>query len=221
MNLNRKLLLISIFVVCLLLFVVTPVIAQNGNDDDDEKETTRFSQVISRYTNSFYYGGNVNHEHQYNFYNGMAGLIAAGRGELGGTHEGWSVRPRKGFEGYSIANNIQNYVASTANNALPGQYMRIVGGFSLRNSHGAQSGVEMAPGATGYVKDTVSVSRGDGGYFEHSNHSGTDDGRLRVQSSIEDTSSTSVDVVGFSMYHEKTVIDGGGPKTGWWDLELP
>jgi len=218
-SLTKKRLLMSIFAVCLLLFAVNPAIAQIDNNDDNETEVTRFSQVISRYTNIFYYDGDVTHEHQYNYYNGMAGLIAAGRGELGGTHQGWSAQPRKGFEGYSVASNIQNYFASTATNALPGQYMRIIGGFSLRNSHGVQSGVEMAPGATGYVKDTMSVSHGEGGYFEHSNSSGTDDGKLRVQSGIEDTSSTSVDVEGFSMFYEKTVVDGGGPNTGWWDLQ--
>ncbi len=218
MNHKHKLFLFAIITILILLIAVNPALA---DEENDETEESRFARVISRYANSFYYDGDVTHEHQYTFYNGMAGMVAAGRGEVGGTHEGWSVQPRRGSLVLPFANSVQYYVASTARDALPGQYMRIIGGFSLRNSHSMQSGVEMAPGATGYVNDVVSVSSGDGGYFEHSNHSGTDQGRLRVQSGIEDTSSTNVDVVGFSVYHEKTTIDGGGTKTGWWDLELP
>ncbi len=171
--------------------------------------------VISRFTNIFSYSGNVEHEHLYSMYRGMAGLIAAGRGTLGGTHQGWSVKPQRGSNLTPYASSIQSYFASTAQNALPGQYMRIVGGFSIPNSHSVQSGAEPNPGETGYVNDTMSISSG---YFEHSNSTGSSDGRTRVSSSIAGTSSTNVDVEGFSMYYESTSIDSGGPKTGWWDI---
>lgn len=209
--------LVAILLMLIFLACAVPVSAQ---DDDDDNSLSRFSRVLSMFTNSFYHSGDVTHEHQYNFYNGVAGLVAAGKGDLGGTHQGWSVEPDSGSTRYPFAANVQNYFASTAPNALPGQYMRIVGGFSMLSSHSTQSGVEPSPGSTGYVKDTVAVSSGNGGYFEHSSQVGTDDGRTRVRSAVDEFSSTNVDVQGTSMYYEKTVVDGGGNKTGWWDMEL-
>ena len=204
-----------LLVIALIFSLAAIVSAQAEPTDEGETTETRFGAVISRFTNIFYYAGDVEHEHQYNFYRGMAGLVAAGRGTLGGTHQGWSVKPGSDSNLTPYASNMQSYFASTAQNALPGQYMRIVGGFNMPNSHSVQSGVEPNPGETGYVKDTMSVNRG---YFEHSNSTGTSDGKTRVSSSIKDTSSTNVSVEGFSMYYEKTSIDEGGPKTGWWDI---
>lgn len=209
--------LASMLLVIVLIFSLAAIVLAQEENGEDEGETTvlRLGAVISRFTNIFYYSGDVEHEHSYSINRGMAGLIAAGRGTLGGTHQGWSVEPRRDSNLTPYASSIQNYFASTAQNALPGQYMRIVGGFSIPNSHSVQSGVELNPGGSGYVNDTMSVSSG---YFEHSNSTGSSDGKTRVSSSIEDTSSTNVSVEGFSMYYEKTSIDGGGPKTGWWDI---
>lgn len=200
-----------LLVIALIFSLSLAVSAQDGEED----ETLLLGAVISRFANIFSYAGDVEHEHSYSIYRGMAGLVAAGRGTLGGTHQGWSVEPRRDSNLTPYASSIQSYHASTAQNALPGQYMRIVGGFSIPNSHSVQSGVEPNPGGSGYVNDTMSISSG---YFEHSNSTGSSDGKTRVSSSIEDTSSANVTVEGFSMYYEKTSIEGDGPKTGWWDI---
>jgi hypothetical protein len=212
MNLFEPKRLASMLLVIALIFSLFATVSAQ---DDVEDETLRLGAVTSRFANIFSYVGDVEHEHSYSIYRGMAGLVAAGRGTLGGTHQGWSVEPRRDSTLTPYASSIQSYYASTAQNALSGQYMRIVGGFSLPNSHSVQSGVEPMPGSSGYVNDTMSISSG---YFEHSNSTGSSDGKTRVSSSIEDTSSTNVTVEGFSMYYEKTSIDGGGPKTGWWDI---
>ena len=212
--LNKSNKMLKVFIVVLVLFITA------GSVYADDVEESRFARAFSGFTNIFNYSGAAQHEHQFNFYNGMAGVIGMGRGQLGGTHHGWSVEPKTGSLFKPIAANIQNYYAATAGDALPGQYMRVVGGFSMPNSHSVQSGVEVAPGSEGYVKDAMAVRSGDGGYFEHSNNTGTENGRTRVQSGIEDTSSANVDVEGFAMYYEKTVVDGGGQKTGWWDTQF-
>jgi len=206
--------LASMLLVIALIFSLAAT-ASAQDDNGDEETTERLGAVVSRFTNIFSYFGDVEHEHKYSMYRGVAGLVAAGRGSLGGTHQGWSVEPRSDSTLTPYASSIQSYFASTAQNALPGQYMRIVGGFSIPNSHSVQSGVEAKPGGTGYVNDTMSVSSS---YFEHSNNTGSSDGNTRVSSSIEDTSSSNVNVEGFAMYYEKTSIDSGGPKTGWWDI---
>lgn len=203
--------------ILLLLLVALLFFAAASSVAAQETEGSRFARVISEYTNIFNYSGQVQHEHQYNYYNGMAGVVAAGRGTLGGTHHGWSLTPGPGSVLLPLAASLQNYHAKTAAGARPADYMRIIGGFSLRQSHSARSGVEVAPGAQGYVKDEVAVSSGEGGYFEHSNITGTTNGKTKVESSIEGTSSTSVEVSGYAMFYEQTVIDGGGQKTGWWD----
>ncbi len=206
--------------VFIAFMVLILLVATAGTISAAEDEGSSSARVFSGFTNIFNYSGDAQHEHQFNFYNGMAGVIGMGRGQLGGTHQGWSVEPKTGSSFIPLAANMQNYYAATAGNALPGQYMRIVGGFSMPNSHSVQSGVEVAPGSEGYVKDTMAVKSGGGGYFEHSNNTGTENGRTRVESGIEGTSSASVEVEGFSMYYEKTVIDGGGEKTGWWDTQF-
>jgi hypothetical protein len=212
-NFNMKRLASVLLLIVLIVGLAATASAQDENGDEDTME--RLGAVVSRFTNIFSYSGDVEHEHGYSMYRGFAGLVAAGRGTLGGTHQGWSVEPRRDSNLTPYASSIQSYFASTAQDALPGQYMRIVGGFSIPNSHSVQTGVEVKPGGTGYVNDTMSVSSG---YFEHSNSTGNSDGNTRVSSSIEDTSSTNVNVEGFAMYYEKTSIDSGGPKTGWWDI---
>jgi hypothetical protein len=216
MNLFAPKRIIAMLIVIALIFSLAAVVsAQDPIDNEEEATVLRLGAIISRFSNIFSYVGAIEHEHGYSMYRGFAGLVAAGRGSLGGTHQGWSVEPRRDSNLTPYASSIQSYFASTAQNALPGQYMRMVGGFSIPNSHSVQTGVEVKPGGTGYVNDTMSVSSG---YFEHSNSTGSSNGNTRVSSSIEGTSSTTVNVDGFAMYYEKTSIDSGGPKTGWWDI---
>lgn len=185
-----------------------------------EAEGSRFARVISEYTNVFSYSGQSEHQHQFNFYNGMAGVIGAGRGSLGGSHFGWSVQPGKNSIIAAQAGNTQSYTAATAAGARPDELVRIIGGFSLANSHAVQSGVMPAPGSTGYVHNAMAVKAGSSGCFVQTNSTGVEKGKLRVESGIKDTSSSTVKVEGSGMYYESTVIDGGGAKTGWWDMQF-
>lgn len=179
---------------------------------------SRFDEVVTRFSNIFVYAGDIEHEHKFTFNNGMAALFAEGRGELGGTHQAWSTASKVTSPvRRSTAHSTATYFTTTAANALPGQYMTMISGSRASNDHDAQSGVRPNPGATGYIRETVSSSSeaGKGTYLEHSSNVGTSSGTTRMETSTE-VSSSVVNVEGFSEVYETVVIDKGGPKTGWW-----
>ncbi len=180
---------------------------------------SRFDEVVTRFSNVFVHSGVIEHQHKFSFTVGMAALFAEGRGELGGTHQAWSTASKLTSPiRRSTAHSTATYFTTTAANALPGQYMTMISGSEARNNdHNAQSGVRPNPGASGYIRETVSSSSeaGKGTYLEHSSNVGTSSGTTRMETST-DVSSSLINVEGFSAVYESVVIDAGGPKTGWW-----
>ncbi len=181
---------------------------------------SRFDEVIKRFSNVFDYSGVIEHEHKFSFGDGWAALFAEGSGELGGTHQAWSTASKVTSPvKRSTAHSTATYFTRTAANALPSQYMTMISGSGASNDHNAQSGVRPNPGATGYIRETVSSSSeaGKGTYLEHSSNVGTSSGTTRMENAT-DVSSSKVNVEGFAEVYESVVIDSGGPKTGWWSL---
>ncbi len=181
---------------------------------------SRFDEIITRFNNVFDYAGVIEHEHKFSFTSGMAALFSEGRGELGGTHQAWSTASKTTSPvRRSTAHSTATYFTRTAANALPGQYMTMISGSRASNDHDAQSGVRPNPGATGYIRETVSSSSeaGKGTYLEHSSNVGTSSGTTRMENTT-DVSSSKVNVEGYAEVYESVVIDNGGPKTGWWGL---
>jgi hypothetical protein len=179
---------------------------------------SRFDEVVSRFSNVFVHAGDIEHEHKFTFNGGMAALFAEGRGDLGGTHQAWSTASKTTSPvRRSTAHSTATYFTTTAADALPGQYMTMISGGNASSDHEVQSGVRPNPGASGYIRETVSSSSeaGKGTYSEHSSNVGTSSGTTRMETST-DVSSSVVNVEGFSAVYESVVIDAGGPKTGWW-----
>jgi hypothetical protein len=203
--------------VLVILFLVALVIVGLGSS---VTAASRFDEVVTRFSNVFAYSGDIEHQHKFSFTGGMAALFAEGRGELGGTHQAWSTASKVTSPvRRSTAHSTATYFTTTAANALPGRYMTMISGSRASNDHDAQSGVRPNPGATGYIRETVSSSSeaGKGTYLEHSSNVGTSSGTTRMQTAT-DVSSSTVNVEGFAEVYESVIIDNGGPKTGWWGL---
>lgn len=184
---------------------------------------SRFDEVVTRFNNIFDHAGDIEHEHKFSFGGGMAALFAEGKGELGGTHQAWSTAWSTASKTTSpvrrsTAHSTATYFTRTAANALPSQYMTMISGSRASNDHDAQSGVRPNPGASGFIRETVSSSSEAGNtYLEHSSNVGTSSGITRMETAT-DVSSSKVNVEGFSEVYESVVIDNGGPKTGWWSM---
>lgn len=146
--------------------------------------------------------------------NGVAGLVSAGKGELGGTHDGMT---REAYRRNSFNSNAF-YQITTAPDALPGDYMRMVSAYSKGNESAARTGIETNPGGTGSIKENAASSSDSGGsYNDYSVNVDTDDGRLIIESAVDDAS-VSANVEGSGFVYFSITTDSGGQKTGWWDL---
>ncbi|MBM4234979.1 MAG: hypothetical protein FJ152_00720 [Firmicutes bacterium] len=189
--------------------------------------STRFQEVMTRFTNVFIHTGRVEHEHVYAFDGGMAGFFAAGMGSASGVHDGWSVAAKVTpaqavYDNYKYVSSYGYFHGATARDALPGQYMRIISGTSIQDWHNSSVGVMPKPGEKGYVSDTISSSynKRDGEnyyYLRHSSGAGTSDGITRVSKETND-STTTINVDGYSQILETYIEDSGGSKVGWWSL---
>jgi hypothetical protein len=185
------------------------VFGTSSDADSSTRQTviTRFSRIIS-------YSGVIDHEHKYSLINGVAGMVAAGRGELGGTHEGATLESSRRNAFYSNA----YYQITTAEEALPSEYMRIVSAYSDGTERAARSGVEVNPGGTGSVNESAaSSSDSKGTYSTYDSNVETTDGNIVVESAV-DSASISINVEGTGFVYFNITTDGGGQKTGWWDI---
>jgi hypothetical protein len=212
-------LLLVILIIFMILFQGSAVFA-----------ASRFQEVMTRFTNVFTHTGRVEHEHSYSFSNGKSAFFAAGMGSASGVHDGWYVvnKPIGSPSGYVYSSNVSSYGyyhGSTARDALPGQYMRLISGSSYgMDYHSNQTGVMPKPGEKGYVSETISASSSKAendatskGYFRHSSSAGTSDGVTRITKETNG-STTNVNVDGYSQILESYVEDSGGSKVGWWSL---
>ncbi len=185
-----------------------------GSATEDGDTTRRGREITTRFSRIFDYSGTIDHEHKQSLISGVAGLVAAGEGKLGGTHDGMTRE--------SSARNSYNsnafYQITTAANALPGDYMRMVSAYTGGNVSAARSGIETNPGGTGSVKENAAASSdGKGTYSDYNATVETNDGKIIIESAVG-SASISSKVEGTSFVHFSVTVDGGGQKTGWWDI---
>ncbi len=206
---NKKSTIIALFLMILFLILIQGTAAFAAS---------RFEEVITRFDNIFFHSGTISHEHKFSLANGWAALFAAGEGQIGGSHDAWSIESKDVSPVYRSAHSSAQYFTETAQSAQPGQYLQAISGTLIGDDHASQGGVMPNPGETGYIRETVSASSDNNGtYFQHSSNFGTSNGTTRMETST-DGSTMSIDVEGYSEVYEMITIDDGGQKTGWWGL---
>ncbi len=170
----------------------------------------------------FRYIGDIFHEKEVKVPGGSIQFQVRGLGEVSGTH---SVRSSAAEAVYGSGMQNKVYMSAsmtgtTAMDAAPDQHVRLISEIYLRNDDVTlQTGMEMDPGESGYIRQSAASSHGpDGDYFKTTNHFGNTGGTTRRVNEVEGYMSDRMEVVGYAAVWEVTEYSRGNAKTGFWDL---
>ncbi|MFO7952849.1 MAG: hypothetical protein R6U91_08630 [Bacillota bacterium] len=175
------------------------------------------NKTVKHFTEALFETGEIFEEHDISYRGGISKFEAVGLGQIQGSKKVQSV---ESLGQYSV-NIHENYRAYTDPNAIEDEYMQAKSGFDVARArtHSAVVGTEPDPGETGYLSQLVASNVDqEGEYLKYRGSVDTSDGRSRMETAIGDSSSN-VDVEGQSRVIEKAIIDTGGSRTGWWDVE--
>ena len=170
----------------------------------------------------FRYIGDIFHEKEVKVAGGTIQFQVRGMGEVSGTH---SVQTSAAEAVYGLGTQNKTYLSAhmtgtTAMDAPPGEYLRLISEVYLRNDDVTlQTGMEMDPGESGYIRQSAASSHGpDGDYFKTTNHFGNTGGTTRRVNEVEGYMSDRMEVVGYAEVWEITERSSGNAKTGFWDM---
>lgn len=203
---SKKIIITVALILLFLTFLVIPALAA------DESRTSV----------GFRYIGDIFHEKEVKVHGGTIQFQVRGLGEVGGSH---SVRTSAAEAVYD--SGIQNilYMAAnmtgrTAMDAAPDEHVRMISEIYLRNENVTlQTGMEMDPGESGYIRQSAASSDGaDGDYFKTTNNFGNTGGTTRRVNEVEGYMTDRMEVVGYADVWEVTERRSGNAKTGFWDL---
>lgn len=183
--------------------------------------------AVYRYSGThFRYIGDVFHERVVEFDNGQAGFQVSGQGTVSGSHEVTTVRYDEiaTDDVYRSAAELSLYLyGTTAPNAPADQKLRIISGLEVNISAKTDivTGVEMDPGESGYIKQTVSTStNSDGEYMRVNNNFGNTGGSTRRNMEVRGFISDTMRVDGYAEVWETTTVRDGNASAGWY-MTLP
>ncbi len=168
---------------------------------------------VSNYTAvGFRYIGDVFHEKEVNLPDGRTYFQVRGKGEVGGTQ---SVRDNVGRDGMNIY--IQNhFFGTTALDAGANEHVRIISDIELAETL-LQTGVEMNPGESGYIRQFASLNETSrGGYQKTQNYFGNTGGTTRRIHEVGRYMNDRMEVVGYAEVWEITSVTTGDGKGGFW-----
>lgn len=183
--------------------------------------------AVYRYSGTYFrYVGDIFHERIIDFDGGSAGFQVSGEGSVSGSQEVTTVRyddtyTSAGDEVYSTAAHLTlNLYGTTAANAPADKKLRLISGLDVNIAAKTDvvTGVEMDPGESGYIRQTVSTSAGSGGdYLNVTNNFGNTGGTTRRDMEVEGFISDTMTVVGYADVWETTTVRDGDAKSGWWN----
>lgn len=177
--------------------------------------SSSFKKIVNRYLNIVNYSGQIEHEHTFSFAGGLAGMIAIGKGDLGGVHSGTEV---ESIQRRSVT-STEFYNLKTHADALPGDYLRVVSGTSNHNNHTSQLGVEAKPGEVAVINENIATGSDRGGsYFGYRGYLYSSEGRNRMEVGSYGAS-VSFDVEGTSEVYVSITNQDGSTSAGWWNIE--
>lgn len=177
--------------------------------------------AVYKYTGtSFWYLGDVFHEKEIDFTGGSIDFQVMGRGEVSGSHHTHTSTAEKvyGKIPQTILNLSVSFYGTTALDAAENELMRIISEIELGNRAAVQTGVEMNPGESGYIKQSVASSSGsDGDYLKFTNQFGNTGGTTKRILEVGNFVNERMSVVGSAEVWESTKQRSGNAKTGFWD----
>ncbi len=160
----------------------------------------------------FRYIGDIFHEKEVNVPAGSTYFLITGKGEVGGTQV---VRDNVDIDGMNIY--IQNhFFGTTALDAAANEHVRIISDIELDQAL-LQTGVEMDPGESGYIRQFAGYSAdSDGSYLKTHNYFGNTGGTTRRIHEVGLYMSDHMEVVGYAEVWEMTSVTSGNGKGGFW-----
>ncbi|MFU8795606.1 MAG: hypothetical protein ACNA7Z_09555, partial [Dethiobacteria bacterium] len=209
-SLKRRVLITVTLTLLVLFFLSIPALA-----------------AVYRYTGThFRYIGDIFHEKVVDFDNGRAGFQVSGEGSVSGSHQVTTVRyddaPVDGV--YREAAELALYLyGTTSPNAAADKKLRMISGLQVNISAKTDvvTGVEMDPGESGYIKQTVSTSSSpDGEYMQVNNNFGNTGGTTVREMEVKGFISDNMRVEGYAEVWETTTVRDGKASAGWW-MTLP
>ena len=178
------------------------------------------AQVYNYTATGFRYIGDVFHEKEIDVPGGGINSQVSGKGEVSGSHfvgsstaaAVYGVQPR------TKVHMTANFYGTTAMDAADDEHMRIITEMSLRDAK-LQTGVEMDPGESGYIRQSAySSSSPDGRYLKTSNYFGNTGGTTRRVNEVSGFMTDRMEVVGYAYVYETTRLRSGTERTGFWDI---
>ncbi len=179
--------------------------------------------AVSQYTAvGFKYIGDVFHEKEVTFSGGSINFQVSGVGDVSGNHSVRTSASAAVYEGdpaYETVNLAARFEGTTALDAAEGEYMRILSTVDLRNRALVQTGVEMNPGESGYIRQWASSTTGsDGDYLKVTNHFGNTGGTTKRNTEVKGFMTDTMRVDGYAEVWETTTRRSGTARTGFYDL---
>ncbi len=175
---------------------------------------------VSDYTAvGFRYIGDVFHEKKVNFPGGTTYFQIRGKGEASGTQSvSYSVTSAV-YGGSTDVYINNNFFATTALDAAPDELMRVLSEIDFTGRATVQTGIEMNPGESGYIRQSAASSVGtDGEYLKISNHFGNTGGTTRRVAEVGRFMTDRMEVVGYAEVWEVTTRQSGTAKAGFWSV---
>ncbi len=183
--------------------------------------------AVYRYSGThFRYVGDIFHERTVDFDGGKAGFQISGEGSVSGSHIVTTARYDEAFtsagkEVYSTAAYLTlSLYGTTATNAPADKKLRMISGLevNIAAKTDISTGVEMNPGESGYIIQTVATSSNpDGEYLNVSNSFGNTGGTTRRNMEVKGFITDTMTVVGYADVWETTTVRDGDAKSGWWN----
>ncbi len=201
---SKRVAVTIVLTILFLSFLVIPALASN----------------YSSTSVGFRYIGDIFHEKEVKVPGGTIQFQVRGMGEASGTH---SVSASEAVYGSGLQDIIYmsaSLTGTTAMDAPPDKYLRMISEVYLRNENVTlQAGVEMNPGESGYIRQSAASSDGPAGdYFKTTNHFGNTGGTTRRVNEVEGYMTDRMEVVGYADVWEITERSSGNAKTGFWDM---
>ena len=209
-RLIRKRVFITVALIVLVLFIFSiPALA-----------------AVYRYSGTYFrYVGDIFHERVIDFDGGRAGFQISGEGSVSGSQGVSTVRyddtyTSAGDEVYSTAAHLTlNLYGTTAANAPVDKKLRLISGLEVNIAAKTEvvTGVEMDPGESGYIKQTVSTSAGaDGEFLNVTNNFGNTGGTTKRNMEVDGFIKDNMTVVGYADVWETTTVRDRNATSGWW-----
>lgn len=120
---------------------------------------------------------------------------------------------------FSFSGGTKNCNLKTHADALPEDYLKVVGGTSNHNNQSSQLGVEAVPGEVAAITEYIATGSDRGGsYFGYRDYLYSSEVRNRVEVGSYSTSVT-FDVTGTSEVYVSITNQDGTASAGWWSIE--